>query len=134
MLLTGIVTNDCKFCTHCHVRFHGENRTFSYTVALMPSVTVDLLFRLRYLSGECHYPPMEPGTLKSSIGGSIRPDEIRRVSIGFTGCGCTYTLRNLRFSDIFWNGMPLRDAEALRLRVQPNAEVYLEDAAVLPEE
>ena len=99
MLLTGIVTNDCKFCTHCHVRFHGENRTFSYTVALMPSVTVDLLFRLRYLSGECHYPPMEPGTLKSSIGGSIRPDEIRRVSIGFTGCGCTYTLRNLRFSD-----------------------------------
>ena len=44
------------------------------------------------------------------------------------------TVRNLRFSDIFWNGMPLRDAEALRLRVQPNAEVYLEDAAVLPEE
>lgn len=98
-LFTGILTNNNTRCMHCNVRFTGEDRSFYYTVSLMPGLTVDLLFRMVHLNGECHYPPMEPGTLKSSIGGSMRPEEIRRVSIGFNGSGVTYTIGNLRFTD-----------------------------------
>lgn len=98
-LFTGIVTNDSNRCIHCHIQMSGEGRSFFYTVSLMPGLTVDLLFRMIHLNGECHYPPMEPGTLKSSIGGSILPEEIRRISIGFDGDGVCYTLRHLRFTD-----------------------------------
>ena len=82
ILFTGFLSNNNDRCMHCFIRFTGENRNFHYTVSLMPGLTVDLLFRMVHLNGECHYPPMEPGTLKSSISGSMRPEEIRQVSIG----------------------------------------------------
>lgn len=60
-------------------------------------------------------------------GAYLPPSEVRAVPDALA-------VRNLRFYDIFWNGIPLRDAEAMQLTVYPNAEVYLEDIRILPEE
>ncbi len=87
---------------HCGKGPDGNARKFVYTIRMMPRLRVNLLFRLKYLDGELHFPPMEPGTLKSGITGrSLKPDDIGSVSLSLSAFqpGAKLTFENLRLTD-----------------------------------
>lgn len=89
----SMLVQKLKFCLYndCH--------TLACTQNFMPTVEADMLFRTKYLDGSRRYPPMEPGTLKSTVNGDIRPEEITGFTLIFPMKGVTYTIKDLRFTD-----------------------------------
>ncbi|MBO5219495.1 MAG: beta-galactosidase [Clostridia bacterium] len=101
-LLTAVVSQDQMEIRQIAFRLsdHEGKARFYYCVKLQTTVTADLLFRTKYLDGGLHFPPMECGTLKSACSGSILPEEVAQLSLELSGAGTTFTIENLRLTDV----------------------------------
>jgi hypothetical protein len=83
--------------------YEGDGRCGEMHLALFPGARARALMRLELIDGSLLFPPVTPGTLKSSYSGaSMRLEDITRVEIGFAR-GMEderkFTIQSIRLTD-----------------------------------
>ncbi len=108
MWLSAMVIHTDRVCADFRIYFYEsepnedyKNYTFFYNVKLMPDIRARVNFCMKYLDGSVQYPPLEPGTLKSKVGGrGISPVDIKYMVFGFSlNPGSHITISDIMLTD-----------------------------------